>query len=328
MVSTTSRVYSDSSISRGSSYYNYINYTIDYGDIDNYRIEEYIGKGKYSQVFKGIDSKGERCVIKVLKPIREKKINRELKILNTLRGVKNIIEIKDIVRDSDSGGRALIFPYEDHLDTREIFKDITLEEIKYYCKEILSTLDKIHSYGIMHRDIKPHNLIVNRGKGIIRIIDWGLAEYYLPNMEYAIRVASLHFKAPELLLDHSTYDYAIDLWAFGCVLCEMVLKRMPMFNGKSNDNQLIKIIEVLGMNGLVEYAKKYQLKPPVTLMHHKNTLPREPKWEMIRKESIAKMNFSEEQSQEFISFLKGFLTYDHQERITAADALRHPFLKD
>jgi casein kinase II subunit alpha len=67
----------------------------------------------------------------------------------------------------------------------------------------------------MHRDIKPHNVMIDHDKRQLRIIDWGLAEYYIPNKEYNVRVASRYYKGPELLVDDTLYNYSLDIWSLG-----------------------------------------------------------------------------------------------------------------
>lgn len=87
----------------------------------------------------------------------------------------------------------------------------------------MQALDFCHSQGIMHRDVKPHNIVIDHKNRMLRVIDWGLAEFYFPDREYNVRVASRYFKGPELLVDHRDYDYSLDLWSFGCVLAGIVL---------------------------------------------------------------------------------------------------------
>lgn len=87
--------------------------------------------------------------------------------------------------------------------------------MRYYIYEILLGLDYCHSLGIMHRDIKPHNVMIDHDKRQLRIIDWGLAEYYIPNKEYNVRVASRYYKGPELLVDDTLYNYSLDIWSLG-----------------------------------------------------------------------------------------------------------------
>jgi len=79
--------------------------------------------------------------------------------------------------------------------------------------------------GIIHRDVKPHNIIIDHKKRELRLIDWGLAEFYFPNQEYNVRVASRYFKGPELLLDNMLYDYSLDIWSLGCMFAGMVRKQ-------------------------------------------------------------------------------------------------------
>lgn len=83
-------------------------------------------------------------------------------------------------------------------------------------------LDYAHSNGIMHRDVKPHNVMIDHSKRKLRLIDWGLAEFYHPEQEYNVRVASRYFKGPELLVDLQDYDYSLDMWSLGCMFAGMV----------------------------------------------------------------------------------------------------------
>ena len=83
-------------------------------------------------------------------------------------------------------------------------------------------LDYCHSMGITHRDVKPHNVMIDHEQKKLRLIDWGLAEFYHPAQDYNVRVASRYFKGPELLVDFQEYDYSLDLWSFGCMFASMV----------------------------------------------------------------------------------------------------------
>ena len=74
----------------------------------------------------------------------------------------------------------------------------------------------------MHRDVKPQNIMIDHEKRILRLIDWGLAEFYFPDKDYNVRVASRYFKGPELLVDYQYYEYSLDIWGLGCMLAAIV----------------------------------------------------------------------------------------------------------
>jgi len=135
-------------------------------------------------------------------------------------------------------------------------------DIRLYTYKILQALDYAHSHGIMHRDVKPLNIVIDHEKRDLRLIDWGLADYYLPDQEYNVRVASRYYKGPELLVDDKLYHYSLDIWSLGCTLAGMLFKIDTMFKGSDNFDQLARIVSVLGTEGLENYIGKYKLNLP------------------------------------------------------------------
>lgn len=170
--------------------------------MDPYEVVQKIGRGKYSEVFDGVNVvNNQKVVVKILKPVKKEKIRREIKILQTVYGGPNIIKLHDIVRDEASKTPALIFEHVAAADHKQLFKTFTDFDCRYYIYEVLKALEYCHSQGIMHRDIKPHNFVIDHTCRKLRVIDWGLAEYYIPEKEYNVRVASRYYKGPELLVD-------------------------------------------------------------------------------------------------------------------------------
>ena len=95
----------------------------------------------------------------------------------------------------------------ENVDFRTLYPILTKEDIKTYIFQILKGLDFAHSKGVIHRDIKPGNVLINNKLKLVKIVDWGLADFYIPNKAYNVRVASRYFKGPELLVGHKEYDY-------------------------------------------------------------------------------------------------------------------------
>jgi casein kinase II subunit alpha len=275
-------------------------------------------------VYEGINTaNSERIVIKILKPVKKTKIRREIKILQTLKGGLNIINLIDVVRDPMTKTPALIMEYVDtgDVDFRTLYKSFTDFDIRYYIFEVLRALDFCHSKGITHRDVKPHNIMIDHANRKLRLIDWGLAEFYHPGQEYNVRVASRYFKGPELLIDLQTYDYSLDIWSLGCMFAGMIFQKEPFFQGKDNYDQLVKIAKVLGTDELLAYIDKYN----VTLDSHYNDIL----GQHSKKPWIKFSNSQNEHlvSEEALDMLSKMLRYDHAERITPKDAMEHPYFK-
>ena len=166
--------------------------------MDSYEIVRKVGRGKYSEVFEGIDVAGTsaptgvggRVVVKVLKPVKKKKIKREISILQNLAGGPNVIHLLDVVRDPDSRTPSLVFEHVNNTDFKVLYPTLSDLDVRYYIYQLLIALDYSHSQGIMHRDVKPHNVMIDHERRELRLIDWGLAEFYFPGKEYNVRVAS------------------------------------------------------------------------------------------------------------------------------------------
>jgi casein kinase II subunit alpha len=190
----------------------------------------------------------------VLKPVKKRKIKREIKILQNLVGGPNIITLLDVVRDPHSRTPALIFDHVNAQDFKTLYPTFTDTDCRFYMQELLIALEFCHSQGIVHRDVKPHNVMIDHEKKKLRLIDWGLAEFYHPGLQYNVRVASRYFKGPELLVNFQEYDYSLDMWSLGCMFASLIFKREPFFHGHDNYDQLVKIARVLGTDSLFAYA--------------------------------------------------------------------------
>jgi len=230
-------------------------------------------------------------------------------------------------------------------------------EIKYYLFHLLVAIDALHSRGVMHRDVKPRNTLINRSatyprrddfgggcalsssslpsaalageRNSLMLVDLGLADFYLPGHRYNVRVASRHYKAPELLVGNEYYDYAVDLWGVGCILAGLLFRREPFFRGRDNVDQLAKICGVLGQNDLVDYCRRVgiELSPEISAAVLKYAARAGPHgsrrpWRDFVTGSCP------DPGDDALDLLDRLLVYDHLERYTAREAMAHHFFDD
>ncbi|OAY33643.1 casein kinase II subunit alpha-2 isoform X1 [Manihot esculenta] len=315
-----SRVYADINVIRPKEYWDYESLTVQWGEQDDYEVVRKVGRGKYSEVFEGVHcTDNEKCIIKILKPVKKKKIKREIKILQNLCGGPNIVKLLDIVRDQQSKTPSLIFEYVNNTDFKVLYPTLSDYDIRFYIYELLKALDYCHSQGIMHRDVKPHNVMIDHEQRKLRLIDWGLAEFYHPGKEYNVRVASRYFKGPELLVDLQDYDYSLDLWSLGCMFAGMIFRKEPFFYGHDNYDQLVKIAKVLGTDELNAYLNKYriELDPHLAALVGRHSRKPWTKFINVDNQHLA--------VPEAVDFLDMLLRYDHQDRPTAKEAMAHAY---
>ncbi|KAH3758709.1 casein kinase II [Pelomyxa schiedti] len=288
-----------------------------WGNYDDYEIGKKIGRGTYSDVFIGFHTKtGKKIVIKVLKPTI-KGIKKEVKILVNLRNGPNIIQLFELVKVSN-GIECFILECVDNTNFKVLYPQLNEFEVRYYMYQLLRALGYAHSRGIMHRDLKPHNVMIDRHRRILRLIDWGLAEFYEPGRKYSTSVGSRYYRGPELFSEYCYYDYSVDMWALGCILAEMVFKFEAFFCGINGKQQLLKIVQVLGTNDYNAYLAKYGiiLSRSKTALLSTEHYPKRP-WENWITAQNGKFC-----TPEALAVLDSVLIYDHHERYTANEVLQ------
>lgn len=170
---------------------------------------------------------------------------REIKALKKLNH-RNIVLLIEVIREDNS--LYLIFEHMEEnlyqLMRRQSspFPEATICSI---VRQIVAGLAYIHKHGFFHRDIKPENLLCRDGPNSIKIADFGLIREIDSKPPFTDYVSTRWYRAPELLLHSTDYNWAVDIWSIGCIAGELFILR-PMFPGRSEIDQIFKICQTLG----------------------------------------------------------------------------------
>ena len=219
--------------------------------LEKYTKVEKVGEGTYGVVYK--------CKVKdtndfvALKKIRLENEDegipstsiREISILKQLRH-PNIVYLIDLIHGEKK--LYLVFEFMDH-DLKK-FLDInngplTPELVKSYLYQILIAINFCHSKRILHRDLKPQNLLIDKD-GIIKVADFGLARSFgIPIKTLTHEILTLWYRAPEILLGQKEYSTPVDMWSIGLIFYEMA-HRKPLFAGDCEIDQIFKIFQMFG----------------------------------------------------------------------------------
>ena len=287
---------------------------------EDVRIVRYLDSGRFSNVFEGVMDELP-VVLKVLKPTFMSKVKRELRMLEIVQGIPGVIKLYGATKNLGCRTVSLIFEYIGP-DTQWLSHratPLTSYEIQIYCYKLLKALDNCHSRGVMHRDIKPRNVLYHRRSGQIRIIDMGLSDLYTPGKQYNPSVASRHYKCPELLFEFLYYDYSVDIWSAGCVLAGLIFDADPFFDGSDTFDQIQKISSVLGSDEILQWVKKYKISLTKEMKKAIGKYKKRPLNDFRTKNNCNLCSI------DAVDLVTKMLTIDHQHRSSAADCLAHPY---
>lgn len=213
-----------------------------------------IGQGTYSSVYRArYVETGKLIALKKvrfnnMKPESVRFMAREIAILRKLDH-PNIMKLEGIIASPLSTNIYLVFEYMEH-DLSGLISNPAIKfssaQIKCYMWQLLCGLEHCHAHGLIHRDIKTSNILVNN-EGVLKIADFGLANFVTPKNEQQLtnRVVTLWYRPPEIFLGSTSYKETVDLWSVGCVFAEMFAGR-PLLKGRNEVEQLHKIFKFCG----------------------------------------------------------------------------------
>jgi len=299
---------------------------IDKHVLRRYDISQRLGKGAYGIVWKAVDKKtGETVALKKIfdafqNATDAQRTFREIMFLQELRDHENIVRLDNVLKAENDRDIYLVFEYMEtdlHAVIRaNILKDIHKQYILY---QLFKALHYMHSGNVLHRDMKPSNLLLN-SECFLKVADFGLARSIaslendtVENPVLTDYVATRWYRAPEILLGSTKYTKGVDMWSVGCILGEL-LGGKPMFPGTSTMNQLDRIIEVTGRPSQDDIEA---INSPFAA----TMLESLPRTQPTRLQEIYP-----HASEEALDLLRQCLQFNPLKRITTEQALNHPYV--
>nr|CAH0110540.1 unnamed protein product [Daphnia galeata] len=288
-----------------------------YEAMDQFKKIEKIGEGTYGIVYKAKDVETGKFV--ALKKIRLESESegvpstaiREITVLKELDH-PHVVKLLDVVHVEKK--IFLVFEYLNQ-DLKKLLdsKPCGLEpaSVKSFLWQMLKGIAFCHAHRILHRDLKPQNLLVNKN-GLLKLADFGLARAFgLPLRSYTHEVVTLWYKAPEVLLGAKIYTTSVDIWSVGCIYAEMLKGRTALFPGDSEIDQLFRIFRTMG-------TPDETCWPGVSLLP--DFKPNFPKWSGSSFEEMFPRLDSDG-----LNLLMKLMLYDPNKRLSARQALHHRY---
>ena len=289
------------------------------------------GQGAFGYVIEAYDRVHDtRVAIKRTHKVGSK-LSREYQVLSELKDCDYIVKLLDTFYSVNDDGKViqnLVFEYvtrslETYLEEQRKKKEfIPINKIKSIMKQMLKGLEYCHSKNIVHRDLKPENVLFTEDERV-KICDFGSSKFIEKDTKSTPYIVSRYYRAPELLLGKCDYDDKIDIFAAGCIFAEL-FTLIPLFPGKTEGLQIFEHMCILG-NPNKGYFEKFQL--PDSFMNYFVNMDKIEKADI--KNVINENKFyDDEDVKEAGDLILKMIAWDSEERISAKNALKHPFFKN
>ncbi|RYR00889.1 hypothetical protein Ahy_B06g079776 [Arachis hypogaea] len=320
---------------------------------------EKVGEGTYGKVYRARDKATGKIVALKKTRLHEDEEGvppttlREVSILRMLSRDPHVVRLMDVKQGQNKEGKTVLYLVFEYMDTdlkkfirsfRQSSQFIPPKTVKSLMYQLCKGVAFCHGHGILHRDLKPHNLLMDRSTMMLKIADLGLARAFtVPIKKYTHEILTLWYRAPEVLLGATHYSMAVDMWSVGCIfgkdlvsstkfialfmlastskfmfylisidVAELVAKQ-ALFPGDSELQQLLHIFRLLG-------TPNEEVWPGVSKLMNWHEYPQ---WNP--QELYMAVPTLDDQG---VDLLSQMLQYEPSKRISAKKAMEHPYFHD
>ncbi|KAM6543509.1 hypothetical protein CsatB_007956 [Cannabis sativa] len=286
---------------------------------------EKVGEGTYGKVYRAREKDTGKIVALKKTRLHEDEEGvppttlREISILRMLSRDTHVVRLLDVKQGFNKEGKTVLYLVFEYLETdlkkfirsfRQTPEKVPLDTVKTLMFQLCKGVAYCHGHGILHRDLKPHNILMDPKTLMLKIADLGLARAFtVPLKKYTHEILTLWYRAPEVLLGATHYSTGVDMWSIGCIFAELVTTQ-ALFPGDSELQQLLHIFKLLG-------TPNEEMWPGVSKLMNWHEYPQ---WSA---QSLTKA--VPNLDNDGLDLLSQMLQYDPSKRISAKKAMDHPF---
>ncbi|KAF0898041.1 hypothetical protein E2562_001716 [Oryza meyeriana var. granulata] len=296
--------------------------------MDLYEKLEKVGEGTYGKVYKAREKATGRIVAlkKTRLPEDDEGVPptalREVSLLRMLSQDPHVVRLLDLKQGQNKEGQTILYLVFEYMDTdlkkfirghRQNHEKIAPPTVKVLMYQLCKGVAFCHGRGVLHRDLKPHNLLMDRKTMALKIADLGLSRAFtVPLKKYTHEILTLWYRAPEVLLGATHYSTPVDMWSVGCIFAELATNQ-PLFAGDSEVQQLLHIFKLLG-------TPNEQVWPGVSKLPNWHEYPQ---WNPSKVSDVV-----HGLDTDGLDLLEKMLQYEPSRRISAKKAMEHPYFND